>query len=60
MNTSPVYPAAGGLEVEWEITGLQLGNTDLENSCQWVPTHVEAGTAPLPIYPLPRDLPTGG
>lgn len=60
MNTAPVYPASAGLDVEWEITGLQLGNSDLENSSQWVPPQTESYLAPLPIYPLPSDLPPGG
>ena len=32
------------------------GNADLASSCQWVPTNVDPGATPLPIYPTAIDL----
>lgn len=43
-------PSAAGLET------LCLANADLIDRCQWVPTDVQPGTTPLPIYPAPNDL----
>lgn len=31
------------------------GNAGME--CEWVPTHVTPGMAPLPIYPNQSDMP---
>lgn len=42
---------ARGLEV------LELGNEDLRNSCQYDPSNVRLGAAPLPEYPQRADLP---
>ena len=35
---------------------VQKGNSDIPPP-EWVPTQVEPGTTPLPIYPQPSDIP---
>lgn len=48
----PADPAAAV-----DITGVEIGNRDLERVPEWEPpTHVRE-RAPLPIYPQPFDLP---
>lgn len=66
MNTGPVYPCPYGLSVEHlnsvpaPVGTLLLGNSDLADSCVWVPTEITPGMAPLPVYPQPGDFPPGG
>lgn len=38
-----------------DCTGILLGNTDIV--CEWTPTEISPGMAPLPIYPQWEDLP---
>lgn len=52
LPESPADPAAA-----IDSTGVQIGNSDLEDLPAWQPpTHVPE-RAPLPIYPQPTDLP---
>lgn len=37
-----------------DCAGVQTGNSDL-GVPEWVPTKVEPGTTPLPIYPTPSQ-----
>ena len=43
-----------------DCTGISIGNSDIESSSAQGsvrPGDVRTGTTPLPIYPLPEDLP---
>jgi len=40
------------------VDGLQRHNADLP-APEWVPTQVQPGSTPLPIYPQPFHLPPG-
>lgn len=57
MNTTAIYQAEALEAPRPAGTALiYLGNADLVDSCQHVPTEVRPGSTPLPIYPSPQDL----
>lgn len=48
----PAEPAAA-----IDVTGVEIGNRDLEDVPEWEPPTTVRERAPLPIYPQPTDLP---
>lgn len=57
MTTPLIHPGAESCAPAAVPPALELANADLVGNCRWVPTEVPPGGTPLPVYPVPADLP---